>query len=205
MPDALRKPRLSPSGLSFCSTRGPREEEVRGVSIPPGSGSFCRRVADPAHGSSAARRPTGQFAFKGARCSTVREKMTSKKKQCLQRVLTLGPRMTFETHSTGRWMGPQSPRPWHPWWPSHAGLRPIQREPCLHPTTLVIYQVCMWMRKPGLGRKISPALDLKQASFRGRFGILERAPLPSSGDSRTPEHAPCSSPSPPQLFRRADV
>lgn len=105
------KPRLSPSGLfvlfweeeatTHPTTRGPREEEVR-LASPQAAGVSAEGEADPAHGSSAARRPTGQFAFKGARVSTVREKMTSKKKQCLQRVLTLGPWVTSETHSTGR-------------------------------------------------------------------------------------------------------
>ena len=105
------KPRISPSGLfvlcwkeevtTHPTTRGPREEEVR-LAFPQAVGVSAEGEADLAHGFSAPRRPTGLFAFKGARVSTVREKMTSNKKQCLQRVLTLGPQVTFETHSMGR-------------------------------------------------------------------------------------------------------
>lgn len=72
------------------------------MAFPQAVGVSAEGEADLAHGFSAPRRPTGQFAFKGARVSTVREKMTSNKKQCLQRVLIFGPQVTFETYSMGR-------------------------------------------------------------------------------------------------------
>lgn len=169
------KPRLSPSGLfvlfweegatTHPTTRGPREEGSEVIAIPPGSGSFCRRRSRPCSAPLQQGGPGVQFQLTKGRVSTVRRKWQARRNSVciayLQLLVPGWPLAPLHGQGGGPWGVPDHDTPW---WPSHAGLRPTQREspaPSSHNSGYSIsglhVDTCA-----GPGRKKYPPVGLKQ-------------------------------------------